>query len=418
MADKDGPHHRVLILGPTGIDKKHACEMVAEYANRYFKHDIRNYDFEKDFISPLVPDFQTFLNDRITVAYGIWERAWEEFKKELNGDIFLLSLHATYVSGLFGARTAIGIRQICEDFKPSLIITLIDDVFNMWGRTEKRADGRARLRPTMEQILMARRTEVLLGDLIMTTRQPDQVKHIICSVNHPVEVIVNPIIFDADVTYLSFPISEPLQMIEKSGDFALKEYIDKAHRLALKEMKSDRTRCFISPLSIDETPFLHARNDENKIVYEVDGKKVLKFRFDAEGSRWSLADLWGADTELIAKPFELKEIEFDWEQVANAEGVVWTDIGWRDRRLVLQSRNLAVICPVPPTRDEITGGVKDEIETAIPNGIYCYIWQEKKWDPQDIVRRTYKRDTSMGLGAVRQMTEIVDSLEDLIQMKP
>ena len=416
MAGNFTPHNRVLILGPTGIDKKDACKAVAEYANTHFGHNIRFYDFEKDFIFPLVPDFQSFLNDRITVAYQTWERAWEDFKKKLNGDIVLFSLHATLVSGLFGPRSAINIRRICEEFKPTLIITLIDDVYNMWGRTEKRAEGRARLRPTIEQILMARRTEALLGDLIMITRQPDHVKHIICSVNHPLEVIVNQIIFDADVTYLSFPITESLKMIEESGDSTLKGYIDEAHQIALKEMRNDRTRCFISPLSIDELPFLDAMNESNKIEREVDGQKVMKFRFDADASRWRLTDLWGPDTKLIAKPFEFEE--FDWEQVAQAAGLVWTDIGWRDRRLVLQSRNLAVVCPVPPGRNEITGGVKDEIETAIPNGVYCYIWQKKEWDLQDIVGRTFKRPTSMGLGAISQMSEIADSLETLIQMKP
>ena len=157
-------------------------------------------------------------------------------------------------------------------------------------------------------------------------------------------------------------------------------------------------------------------NESNKIEREVDGQMVPKFRFDANASRWPLTDLWGTDTELIAKPFEFEE--FDWEQAACAAGLMWTDIGWRDRRLVFQSRNLAVVCPVPPGRNEITGGVKDEIETAIPNGVYCYIWQNKEWDPRDIVGRTFKRPTSMGLGAVSQMSEIADSLEALIQMKP
>ena len=112
MAATSQCHSRVLILGPTGIDKKEVCRRVAEYADTHFRHSVQYYDFEKEFISPLVPDFQTFLNDRIVVTHQTWEKAWEIFKRELDGDIILLCLHATFVSGLFGARSAISINSI------------------------------------------------------------------------------------------------------------------------------------------------------------------------------------------------------------------------------------------------------------------------------------------------------------------
>src|SRR6202012_3010747 len=84
----------------------------------------------------------------------IWQDAWDEFQKSLYSETTLLGLHATYVSGILGLRSPIHIPRICGQFRPTLVITLIDDVPAMWRRTEERAKGQDIAgRPTMEQLL-------------------------------------------------------------------------------------------------------------------------------------------------------------------------------------------------------------------------------------------------------------------------
>src|SRR5262249_50581922 len=204
----------------------------------------------------------------------------------LNASNTILGLHATYVSGPLGLRCPIHIPSICEDFAPTLILSLIDDVYQMWTRTETRAGGQEiKGRPSFEQLLVARRAEMLLGDVILSHTGNRKARHIVCATGNTLDALINLIIFDADITYLSFPISAPREM-KNNGDRSFIDVINDAHRLAAIEMSTRRTRSFISPLAIDELP----------IVFQF--KKVpqgsTELEFDCEKGRWNLDELWGA----------------------------------------------------------------------------------------------------------------------------
>jgi hypothetical protein len=95
-----------------------------------------------------------------------------------------------------------------------------------------------------------------------------------------------------------------------------------------------------------------------------------------------------------------------------------TDVGWRDRRLVLQSASLAIVCPKPPNEDRITRGVNEEIQTAVPLGIMCNIWQNPEWDPGDFVGKRFPPAGSMGIGQTEATVQMMLTLTDLIRAKP
>ncbi len=109
---------------------------------------------------------------------------------------------------------------------------------------------------------------------------------------------------------------------------------------------------------------------------------------------------------------------FPMAQVENAAGAIRTDVGWRDRRLVLQSDSLAIVCPKPPGEDRITRGVNEEIQTAVPLGIVCNLWQNPAWDPDDFVGKTFPPAGSMGIGHTQASVRKVGSLEELIRTNP
>jgi hypothetical protein len=255
-------HKRILLLGPTGVDKKTASERLLRHLER-LGHGFRFVDFENEFLKkdPGARSWMHFLSQDIAVQASTWRRAWGNFKGTLDGNTTVLALHATYVSGVLGLRFPIHIPSICEDFKPTLIISLIDDVYCMWHRTETRADGRDdKGRPSFEQLLVARRAEQTMGDLISSHAAPTA-KHILCATGNNLDALANLIIFDASVTYLSFPISAP-RKLAKDGDESFIRLINQAHQLAAKEMSQERSRCFISPLAIDELPIV-TRSDES-----------------------------------------------------------------------------------------------------------------------------------------------------------
>lgn len=395
-------HQKVLLLGPTGVDKAGVAQRLTQHLASEYGHSFKFIDFEKDYLKNhlTVKSWPTFLAQDISQQAHTWRRAWEQLKGDLTNEPVLLGLHATYVSGIVGLRSAINIPSICEDFRPSLVVTLIDDVFSMWSRTEARAEGsHYKGRPTFEQLLVARRAEQVLGDLILTHTPSGKCRHVLCATGNSLSALINLIVFDAPITYLSFPISAPREL-EGKGDKSFIELINEAHRLAQFEMQNAK-RAFISPLAIDELPLLERLKEHRAEV-----------QFDCTSDRWPLAELWGADANSCSSASNVKT--FPRKQIEAACGLIKTDVGWRDRRLVLQSDSLAIVCPKPPNEDRITRGVREEIETAIPMGIVCRYWQNPDWDPEDYVGKQFPPAGSMGLGHTQALVERMMSLDKLI----
>jgi hypothetical protein len=174
-------------------------------------------------------------------------------------------------------------------------------------------------------------------------------------------------------------------------------------------MTTNRTRSFISPLAIDELPIVFKR------MRAVDAAEDLEF--DCTNERWNLEKLWG-NPELPILPSLTGSRRFPKAQIDSAAGTIRTDVGWRDRRLVLQSESLAIVCPKPPNEDRITRGVNEEIQTAVPLGIICNIWQKPEWDPKDFVGTRFPAAGSMGIGQTEASVQKMKTLQDLIRAQP
>lgn len=406
-----GLHKRVLLLGPTGVDKGTAVARLNSRLQATPGHQFRYIDFENDFLKPKlnVKHWTVFLAQDIAQQATTWRLAWDELRGELDNENIILGLHATYVSGPLGLRCPVHIPSICDDFKPTLIISLIDDVFQMWTRTETRAAGQEiKGRPSFELLLVARRAELLLGDVILSHTGNSSARHVLCATGNSLDALINLIVFNSKVTYLSFPISAPREL-ELKGDLTFIDIINQAHQLAASEMISTRTRSFISPLAIDELPIVFKRMRDADAVGEME--------FDCENERWNLAKLWG-NPSLPILPSLTGPRKFPIAQIDGAAGAIRTDVGWRDRRLVLQSESLAIVCPKPPGEDRITRGVAEEIQTAVPLGIMCNIWQKPEWDPNDFVGTRFPAAGSMGIGQTEASVQKVKTLEDLIRAQP
>jgi len=403
-------HKRILFLGPTGVDKAKVAARLSSELSTGFSHEVRFVDFENEFLKRhmAVKSWMSFLAQDIRQQASAWRAAWREFVPSLDDRITIVGLHATFVSGILGLRSAIDIPGICNDLKPSLIVTLIDDVYTMWSRTEARAEGNDHKgRPSFEQLLVARRAEQVLGDLILAHANDGRVRHVLCATGNSLQALVNLVVFDAQLTYLSFPISAPRELAEK-GDRSFIALINKAHQLAARQMRHDRSRAFASPLSIDELPILNALAGLQK------GESA---QFDCARDRWRLDELWGSPDEPIIC-IDSGNRTFPMEQIDGAVGLIKADLGARDRRLVLQSSSLAIVCPKPPGEERITRGVREEIDTAVAIGMVCYFWQDPAWDPGDYVGKIFPPAGSMGIGQTQALVQRKNSLEELIRAKP
>lgn len=405
-------HQRILLLGPTGVSKTVAINKVIKSADQEHHRRINLIDFERDALpqARYFSSYRGFLFGDMSGQAKMWIEGWEHVVKRLDtlppDDPCVLSMHGVLVTSDAGTRSVIDIASICRDFKPTLIITLADDVFSMWWRTEARAKGDySKGRPTLEQLLEARRAETLVGDLVAYQNLLDRpARHVFFSVNHPVEVLRDIIIFDAGISYLSFPISAPRDLL-KVGDASFRDGVNDFHRRVVHEYKQkNRPKLvYVSPLSIDELPLA-------EVAAAAMSDQVL---FDPSTDRWSLKDLWG-NVELLADAAPERSL-FPKEELQDVIGLLKTDVAWRDYRLVRQSESLGVYCPKAPNRERISRGVEAEIRAAV-QGVdkTIYIWQNPEWDPHDVVGKGLGTPGAMGMDTFQRQVRKVDSLGELV----
>ncbi|MCK4374121.1 MAG: hypothetical protein KAX19_02295, partial [Candidatus Brocadiae bacterium] len=112
----------------------------------------------------------------VTQQYDIWAKAWHELEQDGLTDESeenrILLVHGSVVRGDYGVRCCCQVDRIAS-YGANPIVTLIDDVNSLWWQTEARAHGEYhRGRPTLEQLIMARRCEQLIGDMISLQAEP------------------------------------------------------------------------------------------------------------------------------------------------------------------------------------------------------------------------------------------------------
>jgi hypothetical protein len=126
-------HKRVLLLGPTGADKAQAMSRLNEHLKPQ-GHSFNFVDFENEFLKhePGARSWMRFLAQDMALQTATWRHAWTRFKNTLRkrrDEPIILALHAVYVSSVLGLRCPVHIPSVCKDFQPTLIISLVDDVY-------------------------------------------------------------------------------------------------------------------------------------------------------------------------------------------------------------------------------------------------------------------------------------------------
>lgn len=387
---------RVLFLGVTGIDKKQALTKLATKCLEY-GHTTKVLDFEGDFLCHQI-NMSSFLDTPLPLQRGEWDKAWNEALEAVDSatenNIFL-GMHGCYVRGHYGTRWVLDIQKVAT-FKPDVIITLLADVYDCWQRTEARAEASGapwRGKPTLEQLILARRNEVAVGDHIRLSCEniPD---HFVLAGSHPVTVFMRIVMHEnPKIIYLSFPISGPRDRFKEQGDTSgiamVSEYIRKVYER--QQLAMDRA--IVCPLSIDEYPFVKANVDENYVHRTVrneageEEQQPWAFNFNPQQDRWNLADMWPVEDRLV--PAADMERPFPLDQIKRAEGNIKTDIGWRDYRLAEQADCIAVFSPIFYSADRrakgkpaVARGVNLEMAHGLKYGKHIWAYQNPDVDPE------------------------------------
>lgn len=430
---------RVLLLGTCGIGKKHIADRIQQWFLDQRRPAIKVMDFEHEFlVKAIQKPYRSFLAEaRAVEQFEQWRKGWSGFA-EMEGlkgtdtdsreppDVAeLLLFHGAIVYGQYGVRAVYDVDSVAQ-YQPDLVITLIDDVYDTWWRTEQRAkDHPKRGRPTLEQLLLARRVEQLAGDQIANHVRPTP-RHIVLSVHHPTECATRLILGDPRIVYMAFPISEPRRMLkpeppEKPTERGI-EIVNEFHRAAFDFQKQKLDVVFVSPLAIDERPLCDILADDKRcqelatdIVDQETGKKSEGIRFPRDESRWPTDDYWN-DTQVLCSGRPDDDTPLLLRQVEDVAGMIRTDVAWRDYRLVLQADALAVFNPVMNNTGRVSGGVQNEIEFASLTDREIYAFQDESEDRKEYFKKDFLRGkTSMGDSPITKGIKVCSSVQALLE---
>jgi len=377
---------RVLLLGTTGVAKDVVVERLREELHHSAHADhFEARDFERDYVLPGFDDLPDFLDsDEPRQREGVrsaWERLRIEFPPDRTDDL-VLSMHGVLVRELYGVRSLVNIDEI-RAFEPTQVITVIDDVYLKWWKTEARAGGLGYIgRPTLLQLLDGRHAEMLIGDLICRNTDPHGPRPLmnwLMAARHPACLVARLVFGDPNELvpiYLSFPISEPRRMQAADGDQSGIEQVNQFLREATDFERSHQRVVNFCPLSIDELPML------NVARLDLDESALVPFRPGEQ--RWNVTSYYGAAETLMAEDLP-EEIPLVNGQVIECIGMVGGDVAVRDYRLVAQCRRLVVFNPVFNGR--LSSGVDNEIRYAMNLRKPIHIFQDPKHDPDDLARQ-------------------------------
>jgi hypothetical protein len=415
---------RVLFFGVTGIEKRSALHRLAEWARDHRSRQPRPkvIDFEAEYLFKPARGgerWHSFLDAEQRRQRQVWQTTWTRFNKEVLADPgaedVYISLHGCIVRGHYGVRCVADVNAVARDAKPDLVVTLLDDVYDLWWRTEARAGGSQRKgRPTIEQLLFARRVELIVADQVAHSLEPPA-EHFVISVAHPCETLGNRIYGPSPiVVYLCFPISAPRDLKREgdpAGEAAILGFLKTAYD---RQAKNPNLVC-VCPLAIDELPLLAALDrPENKTEVRDAHVSLPAIKFDRDALRWDLTSVWSPAGMLCpGPPAAAERAPIPEEQLKAASGMIHSDVGWRDYRLVSQSAYLAAFNPKFRNRGDLSRSVHEEIRFATS---ICpvFVYQDPEHDPDGVVKTQFPQESgTMPRGPQTCMVELKESVEHM-----
>lgn len=385
---------RAILLGTTGIAKSDVAEQLRRYHyNAQINLNVKYVDFESEYIKPQLrpPRLSAYLDEDEFRQREFWGRAWDKLLDDIANlpqDVhLLLGLHATVIRPLYGVRSPIDISRI-ERFGPSHLITLIDDIYDVWHRTTVRAGSQRYVGvPTLSDLLEGRRSDLLIGDLIASHSSPD-VKNWLLATKHPARTLHRLLFLrphELKTVYLSFPISEPRRM--QRGEIGKHTGLEPSNsgvgeingflRRAAELDREDSHSVMFCPLTIDELPLTRSENLAlGGVTGETDNEEVATFVVPEY--RWDLSAFYEGDLLISGGP-QAGSIQLPLSEINRASGMIDSDVGRRDYRLVAQANNLVVFNPV--MNQIMPRGVRNEVLYASQLFHPTQVFQDPAHDP-------------------------------------
>ena len=325
---------------------------------------------------------EIWMREMFDLPYSQLQRLWEKAikfilarVKNAKRDIFL-DFHACFYHHATVEYLSFGRESIIKSFKPDLLITLIDDIYDIHDRL--REDGQifspahGGAKTPVEAIFeLLRILDWRANEIIMSRHFAMEldIPHYIFAVKHSYETLYNLIFANKRTFYISHPISEVrrLQKKEQNTEAAA----------IMKEINA-----FQFKMTSEFTSFLPTTIDEMRITFKREGQNIIPYlseRWDKEkysspkGLLFIKPPASGRQDPLWNSSFS-KELIKEIEQIEKVlSNHIKQQISTRDYKLVEQCKSLAVYRPC--FNGHTSGGVLKEIKYYKKcEGQNCFIY--------------------------------------------
>jgi hypothetical protein len=369
---------RVLIFGTAGMKKEEFMGKVVDVAYLRNFVDGRANPESKGYatVNHLdgnikkelggFPKYTAYLdNPNPRGQQEIWNKCChavlEEIKHEKPKHAFLL-VHGTYYRNKrYFSRLN---WNLLREFKPSFIVTLIDDAFDVHRRiAQVESEHETRSECSFSEAIEWRTVEIMIGDILSGNLFERVIPHFVLAIKHSPETLYR-LLFERwrIALYTAFPIGDT-----RSDDGAIAE---------INQFREKMHKHFtvFDPVTIDEYPLI--------------GNRV---------KRWPLE---GVDAQPNVKVREIKAIERS--ILENIEG--------RDFRYVNQAEGLVAYRPFWGKRQSPSRGVDREMIQALDQNKPIYVIHDPNVDGTLTRRQKLFQPIAKAQAIKSSLDEIIDEL--------
>ena len=321
---------RVLFVGQTGVEKDQAIRNFAALVDRRRYRNrgiglgrIGTYCVESE-IKNIVQDFTSYLScQNETIQRDNWRCAFQRILAQIRGarhqDIYLAMHLAFYRDSNFFSPVD---WQLLRRFRPDAVVTLIDDIYDVWKRIEDRtaSNPASASHFRLREIVAWRSAETLVADWLPLILRKPSLRNFVVAAKHPSEMLYRLLYEPAKLrVYASFPISKTRDSRSKRAE------IDSFRRVL------HRRFCVFDPLTIDE-----------KIL-----ERLAKQQKRRRGIQVRISDRWAVGLRNQMCPVERRfyPIVVPREEVQEVTAAIGHHISERDYRLIRQANCVAVYRP-------------------------------------------------------------------------
>ncbi len=379
----EGANNKVfLFFGTTGTEKKEALSRLASWAQAQGRTEPLQIDFEDRIEELYGPGLLYQYLDQSNVSHqrrdwrDVFDRVSSEVEQERQWRDVYVAMHGALIRKDYGVRSAIAFEKVAL-LKPDAIVTLIDDVFINWHHTEQRvATGQYQKgRPTLSQLLIGRRHEILISDLIVNFLEDKFGRphrpHYVLALRHSVETL-GRLLYSKNPkrVYVSFPISTARKR-QQQGDSKAMSQVNGLLQEALEFQKRRKNLVLFLPVTMDEMLIKDLADATSSEPAEGDTVELTLSR------RWPIPKVLGPTLRNeVTLPMSIK---LPAQQVMTIAGLIHDEIRTHDFRMIDQSQKVLVLSQY--CEKERSTGVSAEISYAVTSLTKVEAYQVPDWVP-------------------------------------